>query len=230
MLPEKTQAKLVEEIELFIDFSVNKEARPKAKQLVVEYRNDPVGLAVLKEFYTVLPEVREEAVEKISLVENQQGVLLLILSTENHAYNVVASESDVHIIGEVGKEELPKEVLNFFGYVNNDEYVRKSSPLEELARYGTEDSDGLCPVCRVAPGELHLLGCPVEVCPWCQGQLSRCDCRFEKLEADELENEEQLAEFQEKLETEGRIPYEVEQKPAYPGTSAGLDGVEETKE
>lgn len=226
MLPEKTQAKLVEEIELFIDYGVDEKARPKAKKLVAEYSNDPVGLAVLKEFYTVLPEVREEAVEKISLLLNQQGVLLLVLTTENYSYNVVASETEVHILGEVGKQELPKELLNFFGYVDNDEFVKKFPPLEELAKYGTKESEQLCPVCRVTPGELHLLGCPVEVCPWCQGQLSRCDCRFEELEADELENDDQLEEFQDKLEAKGRVPYEVEQKPAYPGTSAGLDGME----
>lgn len=224
MLPEKTQARLVEEIELFIDFSVDEKARPMAKELVAEYRNDPVGLAVLKEFYTVLPEVREEAVEKISLLMAQQGVLLLVLMTENYSYNVVASESEVHILGEVGKEALPTELLNFFGYTDNDEFVKKFPPLERLEKYRVEKSEELCPVCGVSPGELHLLGCPVEVCPWCQGQLSRCDCRFEELEADELENEDQLQEFQDRLEAKGRVPYEVEQKPAYPGTSAGLDG------
>lgn len=230
MLPEKAQAKLVEEIELFIDFSVEEKARPKAKELVAEYRNDLVGLAVLKEFYTVLPEVREEAVEKISLLMNLQGVLLLVLSTENHAYNVVASENEVHILGEVGKEELPEELLNFFGYADNDAFIKNFPPLESLVQYGTEKSDELCPVCRVSAGELHLLGCPVEVCPWCQGQLSRCDCRFEELEADELENEDQLQEFQDKLEAKGRVPYEVEQKPSYPGTSVGLDGSEDDTE
>ncbi|WP_163339957.1 hypothetical protein [Desulfopila sp. IMCC35008] len=229
MLPEKIQTRLVEEIELFIDFSVDEVARPMAKKLVAEYRNDPLALAVLKEFYTVLPEVREEAVEKISLFMNQQGVLLLVLTTESYAYNVVASEDEVHILGEVGKQELPAELLNFFGYTDNDEFVKKFPPLESLAKYGVEKSDELCPVCSVSPGELHLLGCPVEVCPWCQGQLSRCDCRFEELEADELENEDQLQEFQDKLEGKGRIPYEVEQKPAYPGTSAGLDEGEDER-
>lgn len=222
-MPENTQSKLIEEIELFIDFSVPEALRKRAKQLVGEYRNDQVGLAVLKEFYRVLPEVREEPVDKISLLQNLQGVLLLVLSTENYAYNVVASEKEVLILGEYMKDALPKELLTFFGFATNEEFLKSCPPVEKLAKYGQDEDDDLCPACGVSPGEYHLLGCPVEVCPWCQGQLSRCDCRFEQLELDELESEEQLEQFQEKLEAKGRLPYEVEQRPAYPGTSEGLD-------
>jgi hypothetical protein len=67
-----------------------------------------------------------------------------------------------------------------------------------------------------AVGEYHLLGCPVEICPWCDGQLSRCGCRFEQLGVDVLEDEEDLEELERILEEKGRIPYSEEQYPSYP--------------
>lgn len=73
-------------------------------------------------------------------------------------------------------------------------------------------------------GEEHLLGCVVEVCPWCEGQLNSCNCRFEQLEVDELLDEEQLEKFEDLLNAKGRVPFVKGHKPAYPGTSDGLDG------
>lgn len=73
-----------------------------------------------------------------------------------------------------------------------------------------------CPVCSAAEGEYHLLGCPVEICPWCDGQLSRCSCRFAQLGVDMLEDEKELEELERLLKEKGRIPYAREQRPSYP--------------
>ena len=214
---------LIDEIELFIDYSVSDDGKQDAKALVRKYEASPIALAVLKEFYMVLPEVREEGVERISLLETTQGVVLLVISTANHSYITVVSEGNAHILGEYKVDELPKELLNFFGYATNDEFLKGCKEVKELPVYGEKGSDKACPGCNVEVGEIRLLGCPVEVCPWCDGQLSRCNCRFEKLDVEEITEESQLEEFQELLESEGRIPYKPEQGPSYPGTSEGLD-------
>lgn len=223
MLPVRAQNKIVEEIELFIDYAVAEEGRERAKTLVRKYRNSNVGLSMLNEFYRVLPEVRDEPVERILSLESLQGVMLFVLSTENYAYTTVISENKVHILGEYLQEELPNELLNYFGYANNDAFLKSCKPVEDLVEYEAAADDFVCPACQVEVGENHLLGCPVEVCPWCGGQLSSCNCRFEKLGVEELEAEEQLEEFYSRLEEKGRIPFRKDQGPSYPGTSEGLD-------
>jgi hypothetical protein len=37
-----------------------------------------------------------------------------------------------------------------------------------------------CPDCDAEPGAFHVLGCDVEQCPYCGGQLISCDCRAQE--------------------------------------------------
>jgi len=50
---------------------------------------------------------------------------------------------------------------------------------------------GVCHDCGAKEGEIHELGCDMEVCPFCSGQLISCGCRYEKLGFDYIPLEKQ---------------------------------------
>lgn len=73
-----------------------------------------------------------------------------------------------------------------------------------------------CHDCGCREGEIHSLGCDMERCPFCGGQLVTCDCSYDKLNIDcspgTWAYEKGLTIVQEErwkklLEKEGRIPY-----------------------
>jgi hypothetical protein len=45
------------------------------------------------------------------------------------------------------------------------------------------DGESRCHDCAAAPGQLHVPGCDMEVCPSCKGQLFTCDCDTEMTRA-----------------------------------------------
>jgi hypothetical protein len=66
----------------------------------------------------------------------------------------------------------------------------------------------------------------VELCPWCNGQLTGCNCRFEQLGLEQLEDEADVERLREKLEAAGRVPFATEQRPAYPTMDDNEDEAE----
>ena len=77
-----------------------------------------------------------------------------------------------------------------------------------------------CGDCGVLEGQLHRLGCDMERCPFCNGQLIGCDCCYEKLgfivhptyrlPQDIYENglpDNLMEKWDSMLEEKGRIPY-----------------------
>jgi hypothetical protein len=219
-LENKTQ-QLIEEIKLFIQYSVPEDAIQSAIALVDRYRNNSFIMRLFREYYSSLPEVREEAVLRIAKIIDQQGVHLFVVSTAPYSYLYAVSADHVLLLGEY-RQEVDTEVLSFFGVGSQEEFLKLCPLIDDLEEY-VESEKKICPVCGVPEGDCHLLGCTVEICPWCQGQLSNCNCRFQQLEADDITDEKQLEKFIDLLEAKGRIPYQKSQAPAYPGTSGGLD-------
>lgn len=222
-LENKTH-QLIEEIKLFIQYSVPEAEIQSAIALVERYRSNAFVMRLFREYYFCLPEAREEAVVRIARLVDRQGVHLFVISTVAFSYLYAVSADQVLLLGEYRKEVDP-QVLSFFGFQSQEEFLKICPLIDELEEYpSTEKAEKeICAVCGVAEGEYHLLGCTVEICPWCDGQLSNCNCRFEQLKEDDIEDEGQLEEFIGLLTAKGRVPYQKVQAPAYPGTSDGLD-------
>ena len=219
-LENKTQ-QLIEEIKIFITYSVPADEIQSAMNLVDRYRNNSFIIRLFREYYSALPEVREEAVLRITKLTDQQGVHLFVVSTALYSYLYAVSADEVLLLGEY-RQEVDAEVLSFFGYASQEEFLKICPLIDDLEVYD-ESEKNICPVCGVPEGDCHLLGCTVEICPWCQGQLSNCNCPFQQLGADDITDEDQLEKFIDLLDAKGRIPYQKSQAPAYPGTSGGLD-------
>jgi hypothetical protein len=223
-MAEHSESKaIIDEIELYVQYGVQGDALG-AMKLVKKYETSPLVLELFKLHYSNLPEAREEAVVKICLLMQHQGVHLFVVVTAQYNYLYAVSLEHLLYLGEYGKD-LGKELLAHFGYTTQQEYLKDCPLAESLEEYPLESGSeaATCPVCGVVQGEMHLLGCVVEICPWCEGHLSGCNCRFERLNTDEIEDEEQLESFVDMLDEKGRIPFTEKQSPAYPGTSEGLD-------
>ncbi len=227
-LETKTQ-QLIEEIKIFIHYSVPESDLHSAIALVDKYQNNNFVLRLLREYYSNLPEAREEAVVKIARLITHKGVHIFVLTTASFSYLYAVTAEHVLLLGEY-LQAVDTEVLSFFGLETQEEFGKLCQPVSELKEYAasTATEQTICPVCGVLEGENHLLGCTVEICPWCEGQLSYCNCRFEQLDTDVIDNDEQLETFFEMLTEKGRVPYQKSQAPAYPGTSGGLDGKNQT--
>ncbi len=219
-LSEKIE-KVVREIELFIQYGVQESEQQGAIALLQRYKNDTLALQLMKSFYTSLPETHEEAIGRIAFIHKKDDIFLLGISTARHDYLYLATDQKALLLGEYGQEISDPEVFTFFGYLDAHDFFEKCPVFMSSEEYEPVSAPGsrFCPVCLSAVGECHLLGCPVEVCPWCDGQLSRCGCRFEQLGVDVLEDEEELEELERILEEKGRIPYAKEQRPSYPSAT-----------
>jgi len=207
---------LCDDIKVFIEFSVAGDEQQAALATLENYRDNSLALQVMKDFYARLPELREEAIAKISPIVSRQGMYLLGVDTKNHKYLYFYNSEELLYIGEKKDGIGDTEVLNFFGYSNDEEFLKT---LDERS-HGYAELGGrpntFCPACTVAEGEVHHLGCPVEICPWCDSQLNMCNCRFEKLGVEEITENAEIERLEVLLEEKGRIPFSTDHAPAYP--------------
>lgn len=215
---QKTLRERKKDIQFLMQYAVPAEQAVAAEALLEKYASDIIALNLLHSFYVHLPEGKDDSVKKLRMVTRRQGVFLLCVATGNNMqYLYLVNNEAAHIIGTLSEGIVARELLDFFGYADNKEVLsltKKPEMLEEYEPY-TPDSS-LCPSCQAAEGEFHTLGCPVEICPWCNGQLTYCNCRFTKLEIDTMDKVAQIERLHELLEEAGRIAFKKEHGPGYP--------------
>ncbi len=212
-----------EDIRKLMEYAVPEERLAEALDLLEIYQYDGLALELLHEFYSFLPEARRDWIREIRLVARRQGVLLLAAITGDGGYLYLVSSEDLDFQGLLAEGLWDPKLLDFFGFAGRDDCRQLCRATEELSIYVPIDGDrDVCPACHAASGELHELGCPVELCPWCGGQLIHCSCRFDRLELDRLSSEQDLVRFEEMLNKQGRISYSPEQRPSFADDGSGV--------
>lgn len=194
-----------------------------AHELLDLYRNDRFGLTLLHEFYSYLPEARNDWIREIRLISRLKGVFLLAALTPAHGYLYLVSSEGIEFHGTVVDGYLDQDLLDFFGFANPEAFAQICRDITHCQLYEPLDRDEhVCPACHAATGECHELGCPVEVCPWCGGQLVHCNCRYDRLELDIISTRQEISRFEKLLEEQGRIPYAPEQRPFFSDEGNGV--------
>ncbi len=207
-----------------MEYAVPPDCGDAAEDVLDIYRDDRLGLSLLLEFYSYLPEARELWVREIRIVRRQRGIFLLAaMIEEKEGYLYLISSEGVEFQGSLGDGYLDSELLDFFGIESAEAFQAICARPESFSLYEPLQIDqDTCPACHAYSGELHELGCPVEICPWCGGQLVNCDCRYEKLGVDSISTEEELGRFEAILEERGRVPYSREQRPSFADEGPGV--------
>ena len=206
-----------------MEYAVPEGRMEEAEDLLDVYRHDSIAQDLLHEFYSYLPEGQNDWVREIRLVARREGICLLAAITEDSGYLYLISGEGIEFQGVLADGLWDKNLLEFFGYESREKFRERNCVADALAIYERMDSDpDICPACHVGTGEFHELGCPVEVCPWCGGQLAHCSCRFDQLEIDSLSSEKELTRFEEILNEQGRIAYSPEQRPSFADEGPGV--------
>lgn len=206
-----------------MEYAVPEGRMEEAEDLLDIYRNDLVALELLHEFYGFLPEARNDWIREIRLVGRRQGMFLLAAITPLNGYMYLVSSEGIEFQGILTEGLWDRELLDFFGYGSREKFNEQGRSAENFIIYEPLDTDlDICPACHAASGEVHELGCPVEICPWCGGQLVYCSCRYDQLGVESLSSEEDIIRFEEILNRRGRIPYSPEQRPSFLDEGPGV--------
>ena len=209
---------------LLIEYGVPETDKSKALAVYKRFKNNPSAVKILHCYYADLPEAREEMVVDLKVAAEKLGNMLAVVQTPTHAYLYLAADDRAVFLAEFDEGINDVSILNHFDFSSIDDFRKKigKNP-DKLPSLAGEDPEEtvVCVACGVKAGEYHMLGCPVEQCPWCEAQLSNCNCRFDQLGVSNIEDEEQLDLFEELLDAKGRIPFKDEQNPSYP--TAGDD-------
>jgi hypothetical protein len=204
-------------------YAVPEENMEAALDLLLIFGEDRPALTVLEEFYSFLPAAENDWIKELRLVARHQGMFLLMAAASLDTYLYLVSSEGVEFHGSLRDGWLERDLLDFFSLGTEEDFRQRAGSLDSFPEYQPLQADpDICPACQAATGELHELGCPVEVCPWCGGQLIHCACRFEQLGVDEL-NERDLLRFEALLAEQGRVAYSPEQRPSFADDGEGIE-------
>lgn len=204
-------------------YAVPDEEIDAALDLLIIFREDRIALAVLDEFYSFLPDAKNDWIKEFRLVGRRQGVFLLAAVASENIYLYLVSGEGIEFNGSLNEGWLDRDLCDFFGF-SKAAFEEAARQPENLPEYQPLQADvDICPACQAGTGELHELGCPVEVCPWCGGQLVHCSCRFDQLGLDELVDEVDLIRLEELLADKGRLAYSPEQRPSFADEGPGIE-------
>jgi len=207
-----------------MQYAVPEEYLESALDLLVLFRDDRTALTVLQEFYSYLPDAAEDWIKDVRLVGRRQGVFLLTAVTARDSYLYLVSSEGIEFHGSLEEGYLDTQLLDFFGFSDKSSFAEAGKNPETFPVYRAVQVDAdVCPACHAAIGEVHELGCPVELCPWCGGQLVHCSCRFEQLGVEEIVDEQELEQFETLLEQKGRISFSPEQRPSFADEGPGIE-------
>ncbi len=209
----------VEEIRKLMEYAVPGERLSAAVSLLEKHGSDAVALNLFQEFYSYLPESREDVITVVRLLQRREGIFLVCVTTLHDHYLYAVSSEEAVYLGTLAEGIWEEAALSFFGFADRQGFLDLHTPekLKTFSVYVPVHLDqGLCPFCAVSRGELHVFGCPAEICPWCGGHLTQCPCRYEQMDRDTLDREKHVDILQELATEKGRIPFEADQRPAYP--------------
>lgn len=222
-MPEQDLSEQRKAIFEAMEYAVPEGMDEAARDVVDIYRDDQLGLALLREFYSYLPDAKENLVREIKTVGHQQGIFLLAAITAEGGFLYLISSEGIEFHGSIKDGYLAVELLDFFGFEDLESFKKYCNAPDDLPVYEPIQIDeDICPACHSCSGQHHELGCPVEICPWCGGQLIGCDCRYEQLGLEAITTEEELTRFEAVLEERGRIPYSREQRPSFADEGPGI--------
>lgn len=207
-----------------MQYAVPEKQLVQAQDLLVLFRDDRLALTILDEFYRYLPDAQDDWVKELRLVGRKAGIFLFAAVTSFDAYLYLVSSEGIEFHGSMQEGYLDKDLLGFFEFSSAEQLSELTKKIEDFPLYDPIQTDiESCPACHAATGEEHELGCPVETCPWCGGQLIHCECRFEQLDLEELTSEQDLIRFEEILQEKGRLVYSPEQRPSFADDGPGIE-------
>ncbi len=196
----------------------------EAQDLLIIFRDDRLALTVLDEFYQCLPDAQNDWIKELRLVGRKAGVFLLAAVTSINAYLYLISSEGIEFHGSMAEGYLDKDLLIFFKFSSAEHFSEQASNIAHFPLYEPVQTDiDTCPACHAITGEEHELGCSVEICPWCGGQLIHCECRFAQLDQEELTTDQDLIRFEEILQQKGRLVYTPEQRPSFADEGPGIE-------